>query len=180
MDYREMKWTERQGKTAKEMAVKGYTASQIASVVKKTRNAVIGYLSRNKMKIGEVRDVVPAKKPNSQPIVKYKRTGVIHKKIEFLRSQPPDSEKIVPKPLPVQAYFAPKENGVGVPFLKASKGQCRFVVQERPAFICGEPTKSIGCSWCEKHYEIVFTKPEPRQRAKERDTRPSNKGLGRH
>lgn len=180
MDYREMKWTEQQGKIAKQLCREGKTAAEIGIEVGKTRNAVIGYLNRNGIRMSEAKDIVPKKNLGIQPIVKIRKIGVIHKKIKFLQDQPPDSEKIVPKPLRLQAYFAPKENGMGVPFLKASEGQCRFIVQERPAFVCGEPTKHIGCSWCEKHYEIVFTKPEPRNRSQERDNRSFDRRLGRH
>ena len=87
MDYREMKWTEQQGKIAKQLCREGKTAAEIGVVVKKTRNAVIGYLNRNGIKMSEVRDVVPAKNFTGQVVVKTRKIGVIHKKLQFLKSQ---------------------------------------------------------------------------------------------
>jgi len=166
-----MKWTETQGKIAKRLAAEGKTATEIAPHVGKTRNAVIGYLNRNGIKLSEIngRFLPPKRRPT--PVRVERRSGVIHRKLE----------KKVKKP-PILKFDAirTKDGIMGIPFLKAGQGQCRYIIEERPAIICGEPTKSVSCSWCEDHYAIVYVKPELPQRSKNKDHRAPKKGLGWH
>ena len=171
MDYREMKWTETQGKIAKRLCAEGKTAAEIGAEVGKTRNAVIGYLNRNGIKMSDVTGQFLPPKPRPKPVRVERRSGVIHSKLN----------KKVKKP-PILKFDAvrTKDGIMGVPFLKSGPNQCRYIIEERPAIICGEPTKSLECSWCEDHYVIVYVKPEPLARSKNKDTRTFEKRLGRY
>lgn len=181
MDYQAMKWTETQGRMAKELCQAGKTAAQIGAVVKKTRSAVIGYLNRNGIKMSEVNGIITEKKVKRQTVVNVKKIGVIHNKVQFFYRQTPDLRKIQSTPQRIEAYSSAKEKGmIGIPFLKAAEGQCRFIVQDQPVvFVCGDPTVRVGCSWCEKHYEIVFIKPEPRKPTNQTNRQTDGK-LGRY
>lgn len=171
MNAKEMRWTEQQGKIAKELCKQGKTAAEIAAVVKKTRNAVIGYLNRNGVRMNDA--VEKPSRPTIQPRPKVERqAGVIHRKLQKIDRKPP----IIPvEPPPIKMG-----DKVGIPFLKSKPNQCRYLIQTSPAYICGEPTKSVSCSWCEEHYVIVFQKPEPRSVSKEPNSRSADRRLGRH
>ena len=171
MDYREMKWTEAQGKIAKRLCAEGKTAAEIGAEVGKTRNAVIGYLNRNGIKMSDVTGQFLPPKPRPKPVRVERRSGVIHRKLEKKEKKPP-----------ILKFDAIRTKGgiMGIPFLKAGQGQCRYIIEEHPAIICGEPTKSINCSWCEDHYAIVYVKPEPSARSKDKDHRAPQKRLGWH
>jgi hypothetical protein len=167
MDYREMKWTEQQGKIAKQLCAEGKTATQIAAVVKKTRNAVIGYLHRNGIRMGEGRRPPVIQKPKVE-----RKPKVIHRKVEKSERKPPI--------LSFEPIWKKKVGDMGIPFLKAGHNQCRYVVNTSPAMVCGEPTKTVSCSWCEEHYEIVFQRPEPRPLPQKQNDRTPDRRLGRH
>ena len=167
----ELRWTEQQGKIAKAMCAEGKTAAEIGAVVKKTRNAVIGYLNRNGIRMSDVTGKFAPPIPKKKPVRVERIGGVIHRKLE----------KKVKKP-PILKFDAvrTKDGVMGIPFLKAGPNQCRYIIEDRPAIICGEPTKSVNCSWCEGHYGIVFTKGDFAVRQKSQDRRASDRRLGRH
>jgi len=167
----ELRWTEQQGKIAKAMCAEGKTAAEIGAVVKKTRNAVIGYLNRNGIRMSDVTGKFAPPIPKKKPVRVERIGGVIHRKLE----------KKVKKP-PILKFDAvrTKDGVMGIPFLKAGPYQCRYIIEDRPAIICGEPTKSATCSWCEDHYAIVFTKAEISHKQKDDHNRTSYRRLGRH
>ena len=165
----ELRWTEQQGKIAKAMCAEGKTAAEIGVVVKKTRNAVIGYLNRNGIRMSDVTGKFAPPVPRKTPVKVERIGGVIHRKLE----------KKVKKP-PILKFDAirTKDGIMGIPFLKAGPNQCRYIIEDRPAIICGEPTKSVTCSWCEDHYAIVFTKSEIRPRPQGQDRKEPNRRMG--
>jgi hypothetical protein len=167
----ELRWTEQQGKIAKRMCAEGFSASQIAAEVKKTRNAVIGYLHRNGIRMNQLSGKFSAPKPKAKPVRVERKGGVIHRKVEKKDKKPPI--------LKFDAVGT-KDGVMGIPFLKAKPNQCRYIIEDRPAIICGEPTKSVSCSWCEDHYAVVFTKREFTVQPKSEDRRASDRRLGRH
>jgi hypothetical protein len=164
------KWTEQQGKIARRMAEEGNTAAEIGAVVKKTRNAVLGYLNRNGIRLSHISGQFLPRVPRKQPVVIKQETKVIHRKVKPKTIKPPRTN----------FETVQTGNGVikGVPFMKSGPNQCRYMIETRPPIICGEPTKSLDCSWCEDHYEIVFVKPEPRSRTRSKDSRTAKEGLG--
>jgi hypothetical protein len=164
----ELRWTEQQGKIAKRLCFEGKTAAEIAVEVGKTRNAVIGYLHRNGIRMNDINGRFSSLKPRAKPVRVERVGGVIHRKVE----------KKVKKP-PILKFDAirTKDGVMGIPFLKAGPNQCRYIIEDRPAIICGEPTKSVNCSWCEGHYGIVFTK-DSIVRQKSQDRRATNGQLG--
>lgn len=164
----ELRWTEQQGKIAKRLCFEGKTAAEIAVEVGKTRNAVIGYLHRNGIRMNDINGRFSSLKPRAKPVRVERVGGVIHRKVE----------KKVKKP-PILKFDAirTKDGVMGIPFLKAGPNQCRYIIEDRPAIICGEPTKSVNCSWCEGHYGIVFTK-DSIVRQKSEDRRATNGQLG--
>lgn len=164
----ELRWTEQQGKIAKRLCFEGKTAAEIAVEVGKTRNAVIGYLHRNGIRMNDINGRFSSLKPRAKPVRVERVGGVIHRKVE----------KKVKKP-PILKFDAirTKDGVMGIPFLKAGPNQCRYIIEDRPAIICGEPTKSVNCSWCEGHYAIVFTK-DSIVRQKSEDRRATNGQLG--
>ena len=168
---RDMKWTEQQGKTAKALAAEGKTASEIAKIVGRARNAVIGYLNRNGVKLSSANGKFGPPIPRKPAIRPERKHGVIHSQINKKMKKPP-----------ILAFGAirTKDGIMGIPFLKAGPYQCRYMIETHPAIICGEPTKNLNCSWCEEHYAIVFIKPEPPRRRTSEDNKSSQKGLGWH
>ena len=166
----ELRWTEQQGKIAKAMCAEGKTAAEIAAVVKKTRNAVIGYLNRNGIRMSDVAGKFAPPIPKKKPVRVERIGGVIHRKLEKKVKKPPI--------LKFDAIRA-KDGTMATPFLKAQPHQCRYLIETRPPIICGEPTKNLNCSWCEEHYGIVFTKSETPNRQKDNHNRTSERRLGR-
>ena len=165
----ELRWTEQQGKIAKDLCAKGKTAAEIGVVVKKTRNAVIGYLNRNGIRMSDVTGKFAPPVPRKPPVRVERKAGVIHNKLKPIVKKPP-----ILKFDPVRT----KDGIMGIPFLKSGPNQCRYIIEERPAIICGEPTKSMSCSWCEEHYNVVYVKAEPRSQGK--NNRQAQSGLGRN
>lgn len=51
-----------------------------------------------------------------------------------------------------------------VPFLKIGPGECRFVVEEAPAIMCGADVHAPGSAWCLYHRALVYV-PVPKRKA---------------
>lgn len=139
---------------------KGQTASKIASRFGRSRNAVIGVVSRDPAlrKIGFVfrngqNDIVYDKSIAASASNRRKtvRGGLVS--LNRLKSAPAS-----PKPAPKMVAVQPQT--AGVPLLDLGPRQCKFCINEpergaNAHLFCGEVTE-IGKSWCAWHEQIVW------------------------
>jgi len=131
-------WSQQHRDTAIQMANEGYTGSQIAAKIKRSRNAVIGFLHRQGIKLGKTNE---HHKPKAKPVTPRKR---------------PSRPKVVvlEKPLKIN----------DITFLSSRLFQCKFITTEDPdpwkTMCCGKETQSG--SWCNYHRAIVFKPREIR------------------
>lgn len=132
-------WSQQHRDTAIQMANEGYTASQIAAKIKRSRNSVIGFLHRHKIKL-----------------------GIINKHHKPKNLPPPPR-----KPRPVKKVVFPEKpiDINPIPFLSSRMFQCKFIIKEDTdpwkTMCCGKPTQTG--SWCNYHRTIVFKPRETRQ-----------------
>jgi hypothetical protein len=126
-------WSQKEKDTAKQMALDGYTARQIADKIQRSRNAIIGFLHRNKIELGRVNKY---HKPKDAP------------------PRPRAKPKLVEKEKPIEIN--------NVSLLSVRTFQCRYIVQESKdpwqVLCCGATT--FYKSWCKQHYKIVFRPKE--------------------
>lgn len=145
---------------------KGLTGSQIAVIVGKTRNAVIGFIQRHHLraapsdswKIQEHarKRLTDEKRQQRQQRAKERRMAREHVKRA--------AQAVLPQAEPVG--FVPKPDGVLLKALEAS--QCHFPVGSDPEAIFA-PTLFCGADcvdgkpYCEKHASQAYQKPKPRK-----------------
>lgn len=125
-------WSPKERDTAIQMAQEGYTGSQIAQHLKRSRNSVIGFLHRSKIDLGKTN-----KAHRPRPVVS--------------KPKPPPS-----KPKAVQTEIPIVSNEI--PLMEARMFQCKFITKENinpfQIMCCGAET--VYKSWCSKHFKIVF------------------------
>lgn len=148
-------WSDEEVQTAVVMWTGKKSSTEIAKVINKTRNAVIGKMHR----LGCVRGygiVTPEQLAAAQAA----EATVVE-------------EEVVPEPVPPSPPAPPEPEGPtehAVLLLKAPAFVCRYplwVDHRTPIeqkFVCGEPVKKENCSWCEKHALICFDPKQPRRR----------------
>jgi len=137
-----------------EMANAGFSGSEIAAKLDRPRNAVIGLLHRAGVPLlGHLRNKDVPKKvqvPKPRIIVRAKTP-----KPKVVAHYVPEPEQPLPdiKPI-VRSEYGPTS------FTDGRYDQCQWVshvaTNDRPAIICGQAVKKIGCRWCAEHYDIVY------------------------
>ena len=128
-------WSQHERDTAKQMALNGYTARQIAEKLKRSKNSIIGFLHRNKIQLSA--------------------TNKYHKP-KNVAPKPRPKPKLVQQEKPIEIKH--------VSLMEVRTFQCRYIMQESKdpwqVLCCGAET--IYKSWCKKHFKVVF---RPKERA---------------
>jgi GcrA cell cycle regulator len=169
MGFRTDIWTTEQDATLKRMAQEGYSASKIANVVKKTRNAVIGRSSRVPgARLGNAKRAnerwpshrVARDRPNPLITGSKGAAGRAERHRERLRLTADD----VLHPTPVVPYQPEAKTPVGGPvgFLGLERHHCRWPLwgdAERPLtneqFYCGKEAV-IALPYCSFHANVSY------------------------
>lgn len=143
---RVLPWTPEEIETLKTMLEQGATGSEIGRAVKRSRNAVLGFIHRNIRK-DFVRKSAPRKprkpkEPKPKPVKVEPKTILKRWVGEGPRSVVPFKLSTGPQPT----------------LLDISRFQCRWITGNgiNPA-VCGEPTHK-ETSWCADHHALVFVK----------------------
>lgn len=124
-------WTNRDAATVKKMAAEGRTPREISVVIGKTRNAVIGFAHRNKIKLKPK----PQRKEDSMTTVKTRE----NKRLSFIDLMPQRN-------MTAPAY---------VTLLQAKDHHCRFILSHEPKdmIICAQPI--MVDSYCLRHWQLT-------------------------
>jgi hypothetical protein len=135
---RSVLWTDKQKKTAQEMAKQGYTIREIGAVIKRTKGSIIGYLHRLGIRMS---DYNPKGKPKAPKAYKPRVRVAVQKE---KRKEIKEIEDIS--------------------FWDVKNFECRYITHKTDNIwetrCCGQPT--IYKSWCQKHFKIVF---KPKEKA---------------
>ncbi len=141
-----LQWPDEIAKCAVEGWIKGLSASQIASLVGKTRSAVIGKLhrlgfigSRDEKVTTERRRQTEARRRQTQ---KSKNGASSSPR----KRRPARERTALPPAAPVPPLL--------IPLIFTKQDQCRFI-PENDGLCCGHPVVR-GESWCGFHYNQVF------------------------
>lgn len=127
-------WKDHERKTAIEMAQKGHSYAEIASVIKRTRGAVAGFLNRSGVSIAKV--------------VKFKPTERVKK------VKPAPKKKAVVIQITKPFYYKGSVN-----IIDLESRACRFIADEvinpmLPIY-CGNESL-VGKAWCKDHYSLLY------------------------
>jgi len=142
-------WTEEEKQKCIELAESGLSGGQIAVILKRPRNSIVGFLFRRKVALNGGR-----KRSSSKPHQK------ISENKRVVQRRPPQPPKPKEEPVPVSMPIVRPEGYKPVRFLDSRFGQCMWIMDEtvpiKDRMICGEPTKDATCSWCKEHFPVVF------------------------
>jgi len=132
-----------------------YSASEIAKHLNLTKNIVIGVITRS-------RD------SGSGLIVRPKldgpvRCGMRRKRVSHKKRPGADPVRAVSLPKLFQKplkHERPDLRIVGIPLWELERRSCRYPTSrvDEQHYFCGETTKDMTSSYCEKHHSIVWVK----------------------
>lgn len=157
-------WTEQDEDTLRRMVREGYTGSEIASVIKKTRNSVVGKAARLQLGLGSVRkrDVPKVSVAKTAPARTLKPTkiqsfGFVQQPFQKSKKykpfiEPKDSSQTLPG-MDLTTYDVQNKIKGGITILDLHYYSCRAIlgpVNGVNTIYCGEATV-IGKSFCPHH-----------------------------
>lgn len=132
-----MSWTETQDEELRRLVDQGESATNIAIAMERTRNAVIGRVSRLGLKLkGTIAKGIADRWAN-------------HEKAPVKQPEP-KPEKSEPKPTNAWEFWPLTEGPTAVPFDDAKPEHCRMPlwgIEARTGMICGKP-RTMGKSYC--------------------------------
>lgn len=132
-------WPDKHKQILLKMHGEGASAAEIAAVLGRTKNSIIGFIHRSGLS-------------NSRP-----KTQIKAKKPEFTLTEKP--KQLFVKP--IIEVEAPKFTG-GVLFIFSNARQCKYITDHPTGLdtrVCGKKTQ-VGHSWCAEHHALVYnTKP---------------------
>jgi GcrA cell cycle regulator len=163
-----IKWNEEESEKLTVLWDKGYSASYIGAVLKKSRNAIIGKINRLKEK-GYISQKAPRAKRSISATVKKEKPPTkiarIPKKTEVIVKIKP---KLEPKKLPENPFIV---LGVKpVKFSKLKRNKCKYVIND------GHPSDYLFCNadtdtgkpFCDYHHSICYTRAYKNEQPTER------------
>lgn len=167
-------WTDIEVAHAKRRWNDGVSSGVIADELGKSRNSVIGKISRLRQSGASMRIRPPAiTRPLSRPPWNLGKTGLARSESPH-RVFAPRAAKVKPMRSPARPSPVPvkKPTNKPVTFLAVGSSQCRFPMSGDPGpamLVCGAPTE-LDCSWCEyhsngRHSQRVWAIEQPRARA---------------
>lgn len=165
-----LKWTKGDKDKVIRLAEKGYSTTQIAAEMGKTRNAIIGFAHRNKIKLlfGKVdrekvqtkHDAAKWRKAALEKRIQTRTHGLVWNKIK---------KKVKIRPPTFLAEERPFDPSQHVSFMGLQYFHCRAVIGHPDGIdtiYCGN-MKMFGKSWCKHHHALYFVPPEKRVRSNE-------------
>jgi hypothetical protein len=149
-----MKWTPEQDNRIAELLRAKKTASEIGAELGRSRNAIIGRVTRCAM----LREIGFARAPGDTTGIRYKKSIAASSgdRRKAMRGGVISKNRL--KPLPKPVLIAPQTAGVSL--MDLGHRQCRFCINEpeqgaNAHLFCGEVTEP-GKSWCAWHETIVW------------------------
>lgn len=140
-------WTEEEIEQLRQFWAKGHTGSEIASMLNKSRNAVMGRISRMR----ERGERLPSERERKPPKIKAAKVPRVRKtRIIIPKSQKEPVEYVNVDYDPNKKYTK---------FQDLKKWQCRYVMNDGHAsqyVFCGEKTNFE--SFCPAHKRLCYTK----------------------
>lgn len=128
-------WTKAERALVVQLYEAGYSYSQIANELGKTRNAVAGVLLR--IRTGKEQVSIAKPKPR-------------------LRASPKPKSEPMAKPRPTYKMRSVETAPQGAKELhELAALECRWAYGDGPFLFCGHPT-NLKSSYCEKHHNIVY------------------------
>lgn len=158
-----MMWTDKEDKLLIKLWSTGKTSNQIATVLKKSRGAIMGRIHRLRIEGVDLkaRPRPPRKKriyvPKPKPKPKVLELAAVAR----------------PMPQPVSPFITAPETDYGEPcdILSLRFFSCRYIVSEKPTLYCNQMVHKH--SYCEAHFKLCYqqgtnvplaTKPRPTYR----------------
>jgi hypothetical protein len=143
-------WTEEEIESLRQLWAKGHTGAEIASMLGKSRNAVMGRISRMR----ERGERLPSERERKPPKPKIAKIPRIRKtKIKTIVLSPKPTKRVEY----VSVEYDP--NKKYPKFKELSKWQCRYVMND------GHPSQYVFCgaetdfeSFCPSHKRLCYTK----------------------
>jgi GcrA cell cycle regulator len=151
-------WTDERVEALKAMWAAGKSGSEIAEAFENqvSRSAIIGKVHRMKLPARMPPGAERSRKamPASSISVPKKRPATLPRstKVAARAAEKPAVIQDIPEPI----ELTKAEGARLVPFLEIRAGECRFVVEDTPALMCGAPVYVPGEAWCRFHRRIVY------------------------
>lgn len=141
-----MKWTPEQDNHIADLLRAKKTASEIGAELGRSRNAIIGRVTRCAM----LKEIGFARSPGDTTGIRYKKS---------IAASTGNRRKAVSRPVIAKPVLVPPKTD-GVPLLECRDRRCKFAITPHDApkdahLFCGEVTEP-GKSWCAWHEQIVW------------------------
>ena len=148
-------WTDEEIETLKTLWSKGFNGTYIGAVLRKSRNSVMGQISRLRRKGDDLKNRPVGAVPTKE------KTTVVRKKPKRQWVKPAK----IPKPILVKEKLPPvnpANTGKNKPvsFANLKRHKCKYVINDgHPSefLFCGEPTKNLK-PFCEYHHAMCYTR----------------------
>jgi GcrA cell cycle regulator len=157
-------WLPEHNEALRHLAGLGYSASQIATVLGRTRNAVIGRASRMQVQLGIAKDGVSVRRVITDKPSRAKR--IRHRQAISVAKRPePALARYVPERVAVAIVPAPVAEpvlaGEPVTLDQLTRHSCRFIAGDPlkvAAPFCGAQRKA-GSAYCAAHHALCYVAP---------------------
>lgn len=164
-------WTDAEVAVVKELWIKGFSASRIVAGIRercgtrRSRNAVIGWISRNKTRSGLPQQRSPDKcgsqlKINRRHEGRGGKIGAATKNARMAREKAMSGKPrnlVQPAPKPRGSKHAAIPEPLNIDLMGLTDKHCKFpVTQDVPHLFCGHPAVP-GQSWCAGHVQVVYS-----------------------
>lgn len=147
-------WTDERVEAIKAMWAAGKSVSEIAEAFENevSRSAICVKVHRLKLPARMPSGAERSRKamPAASISVPMKRHATTLRSTKV--AEKPDVIRDIPEPVELTMAVGARL----VPFLEIRAGECRFVVEDRPALMCGAPVHVPGEAWCRFHRSLVY------------------------
>lgn len=158
-------WAPEHNETLRHLAGLGYSASQIAAELGRTRNAVIGRASRMQVQLGIAKDGVTLRRVVTDKPSRAKR--IRHRQAISVAKRPePALARYVPEraPVAIVPVAAPEPVLAGEPVTldQLTRRSCRYIAGDPlklAAPFCGAERRA-GSAYCAAHHRLCYV-PAP-------------------
>ena len=151
----------------RKLAAEGRSASDIARVLDRKRNSVIGRCHKAGIKLGKPDKGKaierPAESGSGHPLIAPAVTADHRRGKQFVPRPTPVERQALRRPVKEELFLLSTASPAAVSISEARKGQCRFPLGDpgTDSFrFCG--CKSVRGDYCGEHAKIVFDGPPPK------------------